>query len=111
MKPCPTLRHGPWSPNRLHCTCDTKPNARPRAKFSWGNSRTYRQYFQDYRTFLARPRRVCAELMPQLALRRELFVVWLDIKSFFDRVDGNALLNEMRWIEAEHRTAHGLRLP
>lgn len=49
--------------------------------------------------------------MPQLALRRELFVVWLDIKSFFDRVDGNALLNEMRWIEAEHRTAHGLRLP
>lgn len=94
--------------NRLHCTWDARPNTRPRAKFSWGNSRTYRQYFQDYRTFLARPRRVCAELMPQLAPRRELFVVSLDIKSFFDRVDRSALLNEVRRIEAEHRTAHGL---
>ena len=31
--------------NRLHCTWDAMPSANPRAKFSWGNSRTYRQYF------------------------------------------------------------------
>jgi hypothetical protein len=61
--------------NRLQCSWEARPNTRPRAKFSWDNSRTYRQYFQDYRTFLARPRRVCAELMPQLGARRELFVV------------------------------------
>ena len=95
--------------NRLHCTWDAMPSANPRAKFSWGNSRTYRQYFQDYRTFLARPRRVCAELAPQLAARRELFVVSLDIKSFFDNVDREALLSELRGLESAHREAY--RLP
>ncbi len=94
--------------NRLHCSWSTKPNERSHARFSWGNSRTYRQYFQDYRTFLARPRRVCAELTPQLGPRRELFVISLDIKSFFDRVDRSALLNELRILENEHRTMHGL---
>ncbi len=94
--------------NRLHCTWVEKPNAPARAQFSWGNSRTYRQYFQDYRTFLARPRRVCAELVPQLAPRRELFVVSLDIQSFFDSVDRSSLLNELRLIDAEYREAHGL---
>jgi len=79
-----------------------------RAPFSWGNSRTYRQYFQDYRAFLARPRRVCAELMPQVQPGRELFVVSLDIKSFFDRVDRTALLRELRRLEAEYRQSIGL---
>ncbi len=94
--------------NRLHCTWVTNAGVGPRAQFSWGNSRTYRQYFQDYRTFLARPRRVCAELTPQLQPRRELFVVSLDIKSFFDHVDLNALLSELKELELEHRTTHGL---
>jgi hypothetical protein len=94
--------------NRLHCTWVTDAGVRSRARFSWGNSRTYRQYFQDYRTFLARPRRVCAELTTQLRPRRELFVVSLDIKSFFDHVDRNALLAELKSLELEHRTVHGL---
>lgn len=95
--------------NRLHCTWVANAAGRPRASFSWGNSRTYRQYFQDYRTFLARPRRVCAELTPQLPPRRELFVVSLDIKSFFDHVDRSALLAELKALESEHRVIHGLR--
>lgn len=95
--------------NRLHCTWEAMPNVRPRAKFSWGNSRTYRQYFQDYRTFLARPRRVCSELTSKLGPRRELFVVSLDIKSFFDGVDRISLLSELRWLESEHKAEH--RLP
>ena len=94
--------------NRLHCTWVVNAGVGPRAHFSWGNSRTYRQYFQDYRTFLARPRRVCAELMPQLRPRRELFVVSLDIKSFFDRIDHSALLAELKVLEREHWLAHGL---
>lgn len=94
--------------NRLHCNWERSPSLPARARYSWGNSRTYRQYFQDYRAFLARPRRVCAELMTQLTPRRELFVVSLDIKSFFDRVDRAALLGELRLIESDFRTAHGL---
>jgi hypothetical protein len=94
--------------NRLHCTWVVNAGTRPRAQFSWGNSRTYRQYFHDYRTFLARPRRVCAELVSQMPPRRELYVVSLDIKSFFDHVDRCALLKELQCLEVEHRTAHGL---
>lgn len=94
--------------NRLHCTWTTNAGERPRAQFSWGNSRTYRQYFQDYRTFLARPRRVCADLLPQLRPRRELFVVSLDIKSFFDYIDRDALLSELKSLESEHVTEHGV---
>lgn len=95
--------------NRLHCTWLANAGGRPRARFSWGNGQTYRQYFQDYRTFLARPRRVCAELTAQLPPRRELFVVSLDIRSFFDYVDRDALLAELKLLEAEHRSEH--RLP
>lgn len=94
--------------NRLHCTWVTNAGIRPRAQFSWGNSRTYRQYFQDYRTFLARPRRVCAEVTPLLRPWQELFVVSLDIKSFFDHVDRKALLEELKFLEREHQKEHGL---
>lgn len=94
--------------NRLHCTWTDNTGAQPRAQFSWGNSRTYRQYFQDYRAFLSRPRRVCAELAPQLQPRRELFVVSLDIKSFYDHIDRDALLTELKNLEGEHRINHGL---
>jgi len=94
--------------NRLLCNWVERPNARSLAKFSWGNGRTYRQYFQDYRTFLARPRRICSEFSTQLPPRRELYVVSLDIKSFFDRVDVPALVLELRRIEADHRQRYGL---
>ncbi len=94
--------------NRLHCNWIDRGASPSRAKFSWGNSRTYRQYFQDYRSFLARPRRVCAELAPQLAAQRELFVVSLDIKSFFDKVDCHALLHELKRIEGEYCQSFGL---
>jgi hypothetical protein len=93
--------------NRLQCRWVEMTGSSPRADFSWGNSRTYRQYFQDYRAFLARPRRVCAELMPQVPSGRELFVVSLDIKSYFDRVDKSALIRELKRLELEYRKSFG----
>lgn len=94
--------------NRLHCTWTSQALPCARANFSWGNARTYRQYFQDYRTFLARPRKVCAELAQQLAPRRELYIVSLDLKSFFDLIDVDALIGQLRWIEDRHHADHGL---
>jgi hypothetical protein len=94
--------------NRLQCRWIDTGVARQRAHFSWGNHRTYRQYFQDYRAFLARPRRVCAELSAQTQSGRELFVVSLDLKAFFDRVDTAALLRELQLLEAEYRKDFGL---
>lgn len=94
--------------NRLHCLWDSIPGQGSRARFSWGNSRTYRQYFQDYRLFLARPRRVCAERTQRIQPRRELVVVSLDLKSYFDRVDISALLRELKRIEREYAESVGL---
>lgn len=94
--------------NRLHCRWDTSPRQRPRAHFSWGNSRSYSQYYQDYRRFLARPRRICAEFASQVQVGCELFVVSLDIRSFFDKVDSHALRAELRRIESEYRTIFGV---
>lgn len=94
--------------NRLHCSWIESGSMPARAKFSWGNNRTYRQYFQDYRAFLARPRRVCSELSAHLGPKRELYVVSLDIKSFFDRVDVQALMKELKRIEAQYRSTYGI---
>ncbi|WP_370601215.1 reverse transcriptase domain-containing protein [Pseudomonas nitroreducens] len=91
--------------NRLHCRWSEYGDTQARAHFSWGNSQTYRKYFQDYRAFLSRPRQVCSEFSPCLSKGRELFVVNLDLKSFYDRVDRRALLRELQRLEAEYRQA------
>lgn len=94
--------------NRLHCSWIESGSKPARAKFSWGNNRTFRQYFQDYRAFLARPRRVCSELSAHLGPKRELYVVSLDIKSFFDRIDVQAMMEELKRIEGEYRSTYGI---
>lgn len=94
--------------NRLHCLWEHRPQGKSVARFSWGNSRTYRQYFQDYRAFLARPRLVCAELLPQTRRGCELFVVSFDVKAFFDSIDRKVLAAELKRLEAEHRVTLGL---
>ena len=82
--------------NRLHCRWDSTGKPNTRAHFSWGNSRIYSQYFQDYRVFLARPRDVCAELYSRVPTDRELYEVSPDIKSFYDCVDRKALIGQLK---------------
>lgn len=86
--------------NRLQCRWKTSDSER--AEFSWGNKSSYRKYFQDYRSFLARPRKACAEAVGSLSRGQDLYIVSLDIKSFFDHIDINALIAELRRIESEH---------
>lgn len=94
--------------NRLQCSWTKSSAEHDDAWYSWGNGKTYRQYFQDYRTFLARPRQVCAELAPRTSSRHELFVVSLDVKSFFDSIDRVALINELKHLEQAHAERRGL---
>ena len=94
--------------NRLQCYWDLSTQSKPKAYFPWGNSRTYRQYFQDYRTFLARPKRVCAEFSHKVLPENELFVISLDLKSFYDQIDSNALLGELKRIHKNHVINYGL---
>ena len=87
--------------SRLQCRW-TKTSETERAEFSWGNKSSYRKYFQDYRSFLARPRNACAEASSSLSRGQDLYVVSLDIKSFFDLIDITALIGELKRIESEH---------
>lgn len=87
--------------NRLQCRWINSSETE-RAEFSWGNKSSYRKYFQDYRSFLARPRKACAEAASSLSRGQDLYVVSLDIKSFFDQIDTKALIGELKRIESEH---------
>lgn len=88
--------------NRLQCRWIKTAESTERAEFSWGNKSSYRKYFQDYRSFLARPRKACAEASASVSRGKDLYVVSLDIKSFYDQIDIKALLGELKRIESEH---------
>lgn len=94
--------------NRLQCQWLSSDALPSRAKFSWGNSRTYRQFYEDYRNFLARPRQVCAQHNILPSNKSELYVVSLDLKSFFDQIDITALINELKRLEETYRDEFGL---
>ena len=50
----------------------------------WGSSKLYRAYFQDYRTFIARPE-TAAKSFEELE-GKDVYIVHADIKQFYDRV-------------------------
>ena len=56
----------------------------------WGSSKLYRQYFQDYRTFLRRPR-VVVESLDSEAPQFEIAIVQSDLSKFYDRVQPDLL--------------------
>lgn len=95
--------------NRLCCTWKTDTDTeKSRAQFPWGNSKTYNQYFSDYRAFLARPRRICAELAHQQRPGCDLFIISLDIRSFFDNIDRAALIKELKALQEHHQNSYNL---
>ena len=51
----------------------------------WGSTKLYRQYFQDYQTFLRRPR-VVAERLDSDSPEFEIAIVQIDLSKFYDRV-------------------------
>lgn len=84
--------------NRLHCEWLEVPDSRKRAKFGWGNSHSYRKFYEDYRLFLSRPKRICQFFAPKLTSKQNMFVVSIDLKGFFDNIDRNALRNQLKII-------------
>ena len=51
----------------------------------WGSTKLYRQYFQDYQTFLHRPR-VVVERLESNSPEFEIAIVQSDLSKFYDRV-------------------------
>ena len=72
--------------HRLLCY-DTKDGG---LRHRWGSAKLYRQYFQDYRTFLRRPR-VVVESLDSDAPEFEIAIVQSDLSKFYDRVKPDLL--------------------
>ena len=70
--------------NRLYCD-----EVGGKLRHRWGSAKLYRAYYEDYRTFLSRPKKL-VELIPDL-LDKNTFVVHADLKQFYDRVSPNML--------------------
>lgn len=80
--------------NRLFC--DTNQGA---LRHRWGSAKLYRAYFQDYRTFLARPEIVSEALQP--AYGRRTFIVHSDLRQFYDRVRPDRLAAALEGIRRD----------
>ena len=59
----------------------------------WGSSKLYRSYFDDYRSFIARPTAV-AESIERTGLER-IFIVQSDLSQFYDRVQPPHLIDTL----------------
>ncbi len=98
--------------NRLHCQWREGVDGELSvADHSWGSSKCYSEYFEHYQKFLSRPVTVCQSLSAELRHDRELYVVKLDLKSFFDKVDVPALRQELKRIDQAYRDKVGRQLP
>jgi len=65
--------------NRLYCD-----NAGGALSHRWGSGKLYRAYYQDYRSFLARPETVAGEVAKDAGSR--VIIVHSDLRQFYDRV-------------------------
>ncbi len=70
--------------NRLFC--DSAGNA---LLHRWGSGKLYRAYYQDYRSFLARPETVADEVARGAGYR--VVIVHSDLRQFYDRVHPDLL--------------------
>ncbi|TXD99424.1 RNA-directed DNA polymerase [Mitsuaria sp. TWR114] len=80
--------------NRLYCQWSPDDKI---ARFAWGSADTYSRYYQDYQRFVARPREVASALEAEASSRgQRIFVIKLDLSSFFDGIDIERLVDKMR---------------
>lgn len=64
--------------------CDPSEGA---LQHRWGSSKLYRQYFQDYRTFLDRPNHVAKENRLVCSIQQnEVAIVHADLSKFYDTI-------------------------
>lgn len=65
----------------------------------WGSAKLYRAYYQDYRTFLSRPK-ILAESILEGAPKR-IYVVHADLRQFYDRVKPSLLAQALGEIRSD----------
>jgi hypothetical protein len=83
--------------------CDGEGNER--LQHRWGSSKLYRSFFQDYQTFLERPKSVVRELRSKIdkdASEVEIAIVQSDLSKFYDRVRPALLHSKLRLLKTEY---------
>lgn len=75
--------------------CDSQASRKRSLLHRWGSAKLYRQYFQDYRTFLERPDAVADLAMKKLD-DSEIAIVHADLSEFYDRVRPSLLHRKLR---------------
>ena len=86
-----TLAYG----HRLFCDGEGTDPLRHR----WGSSKLYRSFFQDYQTFLERPKFIARDLRSKSANSEsqiEVAIVQSDLSKFYDRVRPELLHDKLR---------------
>lgn len=81
--------------NRLYCQYADK-----KAQFSWGNSTTYSKFFTDYRKFLTRTLHFGALASRYKTSSEKVYEVHLDLAKFFDLINRNTLVDNIKAIAA-----------
>ena len=74
--------------NRLYCD-----NVGGALSHRWGSGKLYRAYYQDYRSFLARPETVAEEVSKDAGSR--VIIVHSDLRQFYDRVRPDLLARKL----------------
>ena len=82
--------------HRLVCDDSEEGGLRHR----WGSSKLYRQYYQDYQTFLRRPR-VVAESLDTDAPEFEMVIVQSDLSKFYDRIQPDLLRQKIEQLRRD----------
>lgn len=70
--------------HRLFCDSDEESGE---LRHRWGSSKLFRQYYQDYQTFLDRPKVVSKQLKSLIPSKFEIAVIHSDLSKFYDRID------------------------
>jgi hypothetical protein len=79
--------------NRLVCSYNDG-----KANFRWGNAKLYRQYFEDYQSFVRRPERIRQEAFSD---SDQWAIVQADLSRFYDRISREALVSRLKDLFAE----------
>lgn len=77
--------------------CDAEGRA---LRHRWGSSKLYRQYFQDYQTFLRRPR-LLADGRDSNSPEFEIAIVQSDLSKFYDRVQPDVLRQKIQQLRRD----------
>ena len=85
--------------NRLLCDWKEKDGT---AWFRWGNGETYRKFFTDYQAFLKRPVAIGRSVASNQSDEDHVFIISLDIKKFYDRIDREVLIDRLIELADKH---------